>query len=206
MIKLWKLLVSPRFQRIGSIILIILIQLSVFALVIYRFQIYFVYFYWFCVLLSLVASIWVANGKARLPYKVAWIIPILLFPLFGGLLYFLLGGARSPAKLGIPNSQVTFREQLSSRCSPADLAPLGVELVQQAQYLNNATSCPIYNDTETQYFPSGEDLFPTLLDELSKAKKYIFLEFFIIASGRMWSSILVILLEKVKQGVRVYII
>ena len=44
------------------------------------------------------------------------------------------------------------------------------------------------------------------LEELSKAERYIFLEYFIIAEGRMWSEILSILAQKAAQGVDVRVI
>lgn len=45
-----------------------------------------------------------------------------------------------------------------------------------------------------------------LLLQLKKAEKYIFLEFFIVQEGVMWNSILDILKEKVRQGVKVRLI
>lgn len=37
--------------------------------------------------------------------------------------------------------------------------------------------------------------------EMKKAKHFIFLEYFIIANGEMWSEIEEILIQKVKEGV-----
>ena len=55
------------------------------------------------------------------------------------------------------------------------------------------------------YFPNGEDAFPVMLEELKKAKHYIFLEYFIIAEGIMWNSMLDIIKQKIKEGVEVKI-
>ena len=59
-----------------------------------RFSAYFVYFYWLCIALSVAAVLWIVGNKSDPGYKIAWIIPILLFPVFGGLIYLLLGGNR----------------------------------------------------------------------------------------------------------------
>jgi cardiolipin synthase len=48
--------------------------------------------------------------------------------------------------------------------------------------------------------------FECLLEELKKAERYIFLEYFIIEQGTMWSAILDILIEKAQQGVDVRVI
>ena len=53
------------------------------------------------------------------------------------------------------------------------------------------------------YFANGEDAFPVMLEELKKAKHYIFLEYFIIAEGIMWNSMLDIIKQKIKEGVEV---
>src|SRR5699024_2494544 len=45
--------------------------------------------------------------------------------------------------------------------------------------------------------------FRQLLLELQKAEKFIFLEYFILAEGLMWGSVLKILAEKAAQGVEV---
>ena len=54
-----------------------------------------------------------------------------------------------------------------------------------------------------KYFPLGEDKFKDMIIELEKAKKFIFMEYFIIEKGFMWNSILEILERKVKEGVEV---
>ena len=42
-----------------------------------------------------------------------------------------------------------------------------------------------------------------MVEELKKAESFIFMEYFIIAPGVMWDTILDILIDKVKQGVEV---
>ena len=42
-----------------------------------------------------------------------------------------------------------------------------------------------------------------MLEEIKKAEKYIFLEYFIIEEGEMWNTISDLLEEKVKKGVEV---
>ena len=49
-------------------------------------------------------------------------------------------------------------------------------------------------------------MFLDMLEDLKKAKHFIFLEYFIIHEGKMWNSILEILEQKVKEGVDVRLI
>ncbi len=71
------------------------------------------------------------------------------------------------------------------------------------KYLNRSGCFPVYDKTQVTYFPQGEDKFAAMLEELEKAEKFIFLEYFIIDEGYMWGSILKILIEKARAGVDV---
>ncbi|MBR6224092.1 MAG: cardiolipin synthase [Firmicutes bacterium] len=71
------------------------------------------------------------------------------------------------------------------------------------RYVNRSGCFPIYKNTSTTFFPSGEAKFEAMLEELKKAEKFIFLEYFIITEGFMWGSILKILADKAAQGVDV---
>ena len=52
----------------------------------------------------------------------------------------------------------------------------------------------------------GEVKFERMVQELKKAKRYIFMEYFIIQEGTMWNTILDVLEEKAKEGVDVRVI
>ena len=74
-------------------------------------------------------------------------------------------------------------------------------IVEMSKYLSKTGDFPIYNNTEVTYFSSGEEKYEALIEELKSAKKFIFLEYFIITEGYMWGTILKILIDKVKEGV-----
>ena len=70
-------------------------------------------------------------------------------------------------------------------------------------YLSRSGCYPLFSDTDVTYFPLGENKFEALLEELQKAEKFIFMEYFIIDEGYMWGRILKILADKVREGVEV---
>lgn len=205
MSKLFQHTLSPRQQRTLGVILSILLQFGVFVAILGFSSLLFVYFYWISLVVSVIVSLYISTRKTKLAYKVAWIVPILLVPLVGGMMFLILGGARKPHYHKGEANRV-FRHQLPSRLSTTDLMPYGPDPTQQAWYLEHTALCPAYTNTETQYFPTGESFFPTFLEELKKAQRYIFLEYFIIAEGEMWSEILEILEAKAAAGVDVRVI
>ena len=71
------------------------------------------------------------------------------------------------------------------------------------RYLNRSGRFPLYDHTAATFFPSGEAKFKAMLEELEKAEKFIFLEYFIIEEGYMWGRILDVLTRKAKEGVEV---
>ena len=87
---------SPRRQRMFLIAAGIALQFAIYVVLLVLFSQYFVYFYWICVLVSLVMALFISTWKSKLAYKIAWIIPILLVPLIGGVMFIILGGARDP--------------------------------------------------------------------------------------------------------------
>ena len=72
-----------------------------------------------------------------------------------------------------------------------------------AYYMKHQLDFPTYQNTQMEYFPSGEAWFSVLMEELKRAEKFIFMEYFIVAEGKMWGAILELLKEKVKEGVEV---
>ena len=75
----------------------------------------------------------------------------------------------------------------------------------QAHYLQEYAGFPVYCNTRQEYLPSGEAFHEKVLEEIEKAEKYIFLEFFILKEGVMLDSILKILEEKAAQGLDIRI-
>ena len=186
----------------------LIFQISVFLLAIYGFNEYFFAFYWLCIAFSTLAVLWIIGNKSNPAYKIAWIIPILVFPVFGGFFYLVFGGSRlnRRTRRQLKKGMVEVTLELSQDCKAEILSDLGEDAVIQGRYLEKCAMCPVYGNTETTYYPLGEDMFEAMLIQLEQAERYIFLEYFIIQEGEMWDSVLRILREKAKAGVEVRII
>ncbi len=200
--KLFQLL----FHRVVLVGLAILAQLAILLVMLLRFQEYFVYFYAISITVSVAAVLYIINNRSNPAYKIAWIIPILLVPVFGGIFYLMLGG-----------NQVSRREQRRlmemgknfegihqiSLSRDVDLKKESADAYNQSGYIRRITGAPPYQNTSVEYLPLGEIKFARMLEELEKAEHYIFLEYFIIQEGRMWDPILEVLERKAKAGLDV---
>ncbi len=77
---------------------------------------------------------------------------------------------------------------------------------KQAGFICRNGNHRIYSATQVRYFSCGEELLPIMLEELEKAQRFIFMEYFIVDNGYMWDSIRSILERKIRQGVDVRLI
>lgn len=159
-------------------------------------------------LISLLVVLYIINRNSNPTVKLAWVVPILTIPLFGGIIYLLFGG-KSPTRN--MRRKLEKSAELLKPLKP-DHSALTENIFEsdpsiggQIRYFNRG-GFPVYQNTECRYFELGDTLLPVLLEELEKAKKFIFIEFFIVAEGAMWDSILDILKRKASEGVDVRIL
>lgn len=202
-------LIRLLFSRMVLVGAAILIQIVALVLVIWRFTNYFVYFYTICMFISLLTVLWIVNGKGNHAYKLAWIIPIMAFPIFGGLFYLMFGGNKSSRRNRRKMQEIAEHMQSSLVQDLEVMRSLQREsrsAGNQAKYIFGYSDCPVYKNTETEYLTPGEKKYDRLLEELRKAERFIFIEYFIINKGIMWNSILEILKEKAAQGLDVRVI
>lgn len=192
--------------RTAIISLLLAAQLLLLVAAILKFTDYFPQFYLACQLLSVIVVLIVINRRDNPGYKLALVIPIMLFPVFGGLFYLLFGRGRSNRVFNAERTRLFVEEQRALSCAGSQALPLTANLDRQFNYILNNSGYPIYLHTASRYFASGEAFFEQFKTELKSARRYIFLEYFIIAQGRLWDEILDILLKKVGSGVDVRII
>ena len=165
-------------------------------------------FYWCCIFASVAAALAIICSRMDPAYKIAWLLIVLPFPVFGGFLYLFVGSGILPKRLRLRMQSILDKSALALQedFKADDLLPLGGDAAGQAHYLEQYAACPAYTNTETEYFPLGDMAFPRMLEELEKAEHYIFLEYFIIRPGVFWDSILAVLEKKAAQGVDVRVL
>lgn len=197
------------FSRMVITGLCIAFQVITLIVMLLMFNDYFVYFYSICTILSFIVILWILNNRDNPAYKIAWIVPIMIFPIFGGLFYLMFGhiklGKKERKELASLQNEID-RVLTQDSNIIKELKDTDKHIANQAQYIIKNSYFPVWKNTTSEYLNSGERKFEKILEELKKAKHYIFLEYFIIHEGIMWNSILEILIEKVKEGVDVRVI
>lgn len=192
-------------SRVAIVGILLVLQMGWLGMALFRLVRYSVPISVAFTVLSLVVVAYIINSKSNPSVKLAWVVPILVFPLFGGLLYLAVGGRRPQRKMRQAlekADQLTGPYVENHKDLMDEIGKDEPHLAGQMGYLADR-GYPVYKNTEAEYFPLGDDNFPVILEELKKAEHYIFLEYFIVQEGRMWNSILEILKEKAAAGVDV---
>lgn len=194
------------FSRTGVVLLLLLLQLVLLFTTSIYLQSYFTHYFAFSFLLGAIMAVYLINTPSNPSVKITWLILVLLLPLFGTLLYLYLhldiGHRRTRNKIRSITEET--KSLLGNRAADKEaLSAAPTELKHIAGYLEKVGPFPAFCNADVIYYPSGEEKFEAVLAELRNAKKFIFLEYFIIEEGYMWGKVLDILVQKAQQGVTV---
>lgn len=156
-------------------------------------------------LIGIIVFLLVINRKGSADLKLPWVIVVIGLPLLGVLLYaFFANHGLKPKYKRIIKEINSERDRLS--IGEKDLSRIESEEADYAspfKYLCRAMKCPPTYGNRVTYYKSGEEWFPSFIEELKSAKEFIFMEFFIIDRGEEWTQIHDVLAKKAKEGVEV---
>ncbi|MFV0528904.1 MAG: cardiolipin synthase [Lachnospiraceae bacterium] len=156
--------------------------------------------------LSILIVLWIINRKINPSYKLAWTVVILIFPIFGLVVYTFFGNSRVARVVKknyeweLMGSARFSEERIETR---QQLESIDQDAANQSRYIRDHSVSPVCANTTATYYSVGEELFQNWIEELEKAKHYIFMEYYIINDGVMWKKILDILIRKAQEGVDV---
>ena len=202
--------VRKLFSRFFLSALLFLIQVLLLWIVLSVLDLQFWWVQLIRTILSILVFLNMVYKKEAPEYKLPWIFILMLFPLFGTVLFLLYAHPRMK-----PRDRKTLAavdegsHPYVAERTPEELAAVSTFLGHYRgveSYLHAGGH--LYGDlsTRTSYFPLGENYWADLLPELEKAESFIFIEFFIIAPGKMWDAIYEILRRKAEAGVEVRVL
>ena len=190
------------------IVLLILAQIAMLGTLFIR-SYHLLWFVRILNLISIVTALHLMTRPDKSAFKLSLVFLILLFPIFGGALYWIMHF--QTAGVGFRRILREIEKRTREAITPKkDLIPVAQkelpEQIKQIRYLQSTSGFPLFDNTEATYFPHGMPMLQALKDDLQRAEHYIFLEYFIIEKGVMWDSILEILGEKAAAGVDVRVV
>ena len=151
----------------------------------------------------------IVNKKQNPEFKLPWLFVMIAFPMLGTILYLMLG------RNTMTNRHAKYFNHISETCKDLIVQDksLNASITEELgsyvginNYLQNSINSKAHIGNRVSYFKLGELFYEDLLKELEKAKKFIFLEYYIIDNGIMWEGIHKILKQKASEGVEVRLI
>ena len=193
------------FGRTAVILLLVALQAAVLVMTsLFLFK-YVLYAYAGYMIIAMLIVMSILNRPGTPEMRMPWLVLILAFPVFGGLLYLFV--ELQPGTRILNKKVIEQTERMRSVTPPnedvmEEIREADAHMAGMAAYLRKVGFPPFRNNGLT-YYPLGDDWFPAILEEMKKARKFIFLEFFIIEHGEVWDQVLEVLKDKASEGVEV---
>lgn len=200
--RIYKLTIS----RLIVVGLCLVFQVAWLVVSIWKLSRYYIYFAMILGLLGIFVVLFIISKRDNPAYKLAWTVVILAVPIFGVILYLVCGRSRITRAMrkkfdAVYQNFAPYKKQDEMVLKALEQEDESAGCI--SRYISSQSTYPVYQNTDTEYFPLGDDNFKVMLEELKKARHFIFMEYFIVHAGVMWDSILEILEQKVKEGVEV---
>ena len=146
-------------------------------------------------------------SENRNPLKaLGWVTALLLFPVGGIILYFVFGRSiRNVRMISRRNRRKLLKHEGTQPLPKLDreLSPENRQRIRLAYSIGGAN---LYTGNDIRIFTDGRSFFDELFDDLKKAREYINLQFYIIASDPLGRQLRDILIERARAGVKVRVI
>lgn len=169
---------------------------------------YTIYFYLILEVFSFLLALALTNANKSASYKVAWMSIALLFPISGHIMYYMWGRTKPRKRIvesaihKIAETYPYLKEDVDTREELYREIP---EAKRMSKYMS-AEHFPLYKNNRTKYYPRGEQVFKDMFEDMLDAKKFILVNFFIVAEGAIWDMMHEIMQIKVSEGVEVIFI
>ena len=194
------------FSRVGLTAALIFVQFGILYSLYDLFRDNFQWFSGAIIVFTIMTVFYLFDLDMDSTAKLTWLLLITLLPVPGAIL--LLFTQKDIGHSAIKSRLEELVDQTRGKLGRYDKLKSDEEIESSGtaalcRYLNQSGSFALYKNTQTQYFPVGEDAFEAMISELKRARNFIFLEYFIVDEGKMWGEVLKILADKVKYGVDV---
>ena len=181
------------YSHTAIILLLILLQIGIMVLTFTYLGNYSTYMNGVMSLLSFITAIYIFNEKGNPAFKMTWILFVFLVPVVGVGFYLFTKAGIGTKYLGARLEKLRVETEPYMQQNEYVVHAMKGGRVANANlshFLYNQVGFPTYGNSQAQYFPLGDDKFPILIEELNKAEKFIFMEYFIIGEGYVWDTVL----------------
>ena len=138
--------------------------------------------------------------------RMTWIIVIMFEPIFGTILYLMIGMNGHTMKMRRRYEEIDQRLLPllpENRDVEERVRKLSGRLYGVVRYIRDQAGYPVYENTSVTYYDDAEKGFEAQKKELARAERFIFMEYHAIEDAECWHEILEVLEDRVRAGVEV---
>ncbi len=162
---------------------------------------------WIVYGVTIISVVLVVLSENRNPVKsLAWITVLLLLPAVGLILYFLFGRSIKNKRFISRRNRRRLKKHEQAKAFNAAASGLSVENSQQVKLGQSLMGAPYYECNKARIFDNGKEKFDILMQDLRRARRFIYLQYYIFEDDRIGNTIADILISKAKSGVKVKVI
>ena len=157
--------------------------------------------------ITVIVILCVIVSENRNPVKsLAWVTVLILLPLVGVVLYLFFGRSIKNTRMISRRNRRRLRRAERTALSEANERTLSPEARQQIRLAKSLESAEYYPGNDIKVYTDGASKFEALIDDLSKAKRYINLQYYIILDDEIGTRVADVLIERARAGVAVHVI
>lgn len=158
-------------------------------------------------LVTSIAGVIVVIAGNRNPVKtLAWILLFFVLPFLGIIFYIFFGQDYTRQKLISRKKRRKVNVRLTYPEGRRSLNIIPEEYRTMARLLNHRNQFPVFTSHNVTIYTNGDDKFERLLKDISKARRFIHVQYYIIESDEIGNKVKALLIEKATQGVDVRVI
>ena len=155
--------------------------------------------------LIIIGSLVLVISGNRKPYiSMFWIVFIVLLPGIGTVFYLLLGQDYRSRRVIKPDELARFdalRDKAIGSCAKESLPD--DKYNKLANMMRHANDTPLLAGNEVRIFTDFTPMFQTMLDDISRAKKFVHIQFYIVENDEVGHQLSSLLIRKAQEGVDV---
>ncbi|MDO4813543.1 MAG: cardiolipin synthase [Gemella sp.] len=155
------------------------------------------------------ATVFIEKKKASSSW--AWLLVLIILPYLGVILYLLLGRSIHRDKI-YPYSKdkkIEFQKKLLQRDEPYIINDSNVVVKKNQNLIKlnyQSNQAFLSTNNEIEILTEGKDKFDNLFEDIRNASSYIHVQYYIIKKDHLGNQLIDLLIEKLNQGVDVYLL
>ena len=166
------------------------------------------------VIINILLSLVIVFFQRRSPQTVwTWLLLLYFIPILGFLLYLIIGQDFHKSRMfkakeieGELKYAVRRQEETIYRKKLRLANPEMARFKDLILYNLEAGEAVLTDNNDVRIYTDGKEKFQALMEEMSRAKRYIHLQYYIIRNDELWQAIEKVLIQTAREGVEVRVL